>query len=624
MIVSPPPKAMEAGARASPTRLHRRRHGSTMSKVGLASLLKVASCTKEKEHLVLARLASYPNFTEFMDKLGKAMEHADGHQESMEYTCHLNQYSIEPEEHNTFRTRSPASLDRKSKLQPLARSESACSVLATHSLIYQSYVGSPTLMGGRRSLPALDGSMLARSDTASVSLCQKGEISSRRRNTSEVLTEAGAEGNDAAREDMNQPGFPEPPSSSQSADRNTSKDKPRKRTSVPRQRRRSSSSSAGLPPRLPPANSDKESALGRKERLAAFEENRLQNAQKHDQQLCKLLKVHQAELAQDINPPNNVAQRKAAYEAQRQDAKKLHQENVQRSKDLIRARLSEWNPSEEFVQQAIAKLLSVSGLDRDQYCAGREVTSEMVEKCCDETKHKFFMGPLADALEGEGIKSETWRTAFIQEIISIRSIGDLTEAERQGGFLTMICDTVEQLSDAGSTALACSICMDPLVSVSLGRLDTSKMWFAPLRKNEHWSNHPCGHTFCRSCMKAWSETAINEHKLRIKCPAEKCCYSLMEQDLSGLVSNTVFNRYLEYKHADYLQNLQAISSGDKQFMQWLRTHARPCPSCHVIVSRSEGCNVMTCVCGMRFCYACGCAQCQCGKKKRDDIWSPQT
>jgi hypothetical protein len=82
----------------------------------------------------------------------------------------------------------------------------------------------------------------------------------------------------------------------------------------------------------------------------------------------------------------------------------------------------------------------------------------------------------------------------------------------------------------------------------------------------------------------------------------------------------MFKRHQEHKHADHLKNLRAIIKHDDVLLQWLRSHARPCPDCHVIVSRSEGCNTMICVCGTRFCYACGSKKCECSIKNRNSIW----
>ncbi|EFJ41148.1 hypothetical protein VOLCADRAFT_107816 [Volvox carteri f. nagariensis] len=38
-----------------------------------------------------------------------------------------------------------------------------------------------------------------------------------------------------------------------------------------------------------------------------------------------------------------------------------------------------------------------------------------------------------------------------------------------------------------------------------------------------------------------------------------------------------------------------------------RNQWRPCPSCKRMVERTQGCNRMTCICGGKFCYECGCS-----------------
>merc|ERR1712007_280625 len=102
-----------------------------------------------------------------------------------------------------------------------------------------------------------------------------------------------------------------------------------------------------------------------------------------------------------------------------------------------------------------------------------------------------------------------------------------------------------------------------------------------------------------------------------------CKYRLWDQDLKELLSSKMFLRHQEHLYTDHLSNLKGLAKEDDDLMAWLRQNARPCPDCHVIVSRSEGCNTMICVCGTRFCYACGFITCQCGVKGRSDIWEPK-
>jgi len=92
-----------------------------------------------------------------------------------------------------------------------------------------------------------------------------------------------------------------------------------------------------------------------------------------------------------------------------------------------------------------------------------------------------------------------------------------------------------------SSEFTCPICMDPLIQLSnTGEPITSNIWFAPIYKNEHWSNQPCGHACCRTCMGAWAESSINDQKANIRCPAANCRYSLFDHDLWNLVSVDAF------------------------------------------------------------------------------------
>jgi hypothetical protein len=180
--------------------------------------------------------------------------------------------------------------------------------------------------------------------------------------------------------------------------------------------------------------------------------------------------------------------------------------------------------------------------------------------------------------------------------------------------------------EANGGSLQCPICMEPLVTqTDEGKFDVSNMWFAPQRRTEHWTSHSCGHGCCRSCITQWAETSINDQKMNIKCPVAGCIYRLWDQDLQELVSADAFKRHRERASADYLKHLQESIKKDAQLKGWLKSNARPCPECHVIVSRYEGCDQMTCVCGAHFCYACGFTRCKCSDKSvtRPDIWNPR-
>jgi hypothetical protein len=328
-----------------------------------------------------------------------------------------------------------------------------------------------------------------------------------------------------------------------------------------------------------------------------------------------------------MDPSLQVAKRRASYDAERLANIKLHKERVEQAKKSVREHLEQWKPLEDFTDRVITKVLFAAQLSVDSVSPGIEVTSQMIEECGEAVAKDWAGEKVEQELARNGVRSSQLCRVIGKNVFEKCGWGELIMSESSGSLNCVIGRSVKQLVDSQSSCVACPICMDPLLSFHpSGAIDASRMWCAPARKNEHWSNHACGHTFCRSCMEQWAETEINDGKLRIKCPAECCSYSLWEQDLAELVSVRVLNRYREHKHADYLKHLQDISEKDDSLMRWLRQHARPCPSCHVIVSRSEGCNVMTCVCGCRFCYSCGCTPCQCGSEKsqqRQDIWRPE-
>merc|ERR1712048_209006 len=262
-------------------------------------------------------------------------------------------------------------------------------------------------------------------------------------------------------------------------------------------------------------------------------------------------------------------------------------------------------------------------------CGGieNEVTRNMVLESYEEAKAEFYQSKIA-GLVAQKAKSSDMRDTLRNLILKssapwswlsfLRSnLADdiLSKSSSSGEFAKAVTD---------SSSLVCSICADPMFSISAnGSGIDCNFWNAASRKNEHWNNHACGHTFCRSCAEQWAATGINEQRLQIRCPAPGCKYKLWDQDLQELLDSKMFRRHQEHLHADHLGNLKGIAKEESGLMDLLRKHARPCPDCHVIVSRSEGCNVMLCVCGTRFCYACGFKTCQCGVKGRSDIWEPR-
>src|SRR5690606_9489759 len=69
---------------------------------------------------------------------------------------------------------------------------------------------------------------------------------------------------------------------------------------------------------------------------------------------------------------------------------------------------------------------------------------------------------------------------------------------------------------------------------------------------------------------------------------------------------------------------------ESETLNWITVHTKMCPKCSKPVQRSDGCNLMTCICGHHFCWLCGGATCvshtwttinghSCGKFKEDKV-----
>lgn len=371
---------------------------------------------------------------------------------------------------------------------------------------------------------------------------------------------------------------------------------------------------------------DETTSLDRKERVAAFEVQRRQSLHKQDRELQKLLKTHVASI-RPCHPDEHAsaAKRRADYETKRREDMKRRRERAQQAREFVSHRIEELRIPTDIAKRVSDMVMLKAGSD-GMGGIGMDVTMDMVDESYDKAKAEFYDPKIRDLLANKGMSGEL-RNELIDTIsrssqpwswLSALRSQPVDDVLRQSASFNELVANI-----SSSSAFACPICLDPMLSVSDDCCNVEcNFWSAVPRRNEHWSNYACGHTFCRSCVETWAETAINEQKLNIRCPAAGCKYRLWDQDLQEVLRPRMFDRHQEHKHADHLKNLKSIAKEDESLMGWLRKNARPCPHCHVIVSRSEGCNTMICVCGTRFCYACGFEKCLCRASGKADIWEP--
>ncbi|KAI9437330.1 hypothetical protein H4582DRAFT_340280 [Lactarius indigo] len=132
----------------------------------------------------------------------------------------------------------------------------------------------------------------------------------------------------------------------------------------------------------------------------------------------------------------------------------------------------------------------------------------------------------------------------------------------------------------------CGICMEKMPEDSVARPD------------------PCGHAFCRDCMRGYVSTCLEEHKFPILCPT--CTAGKgkgMPEGVTGEVSQTL---------------AQDLGLTDKQFDIWIELEMTPfsvllhCRKCQrsVFVARDEHEGAKIIECPLSDCNYVWCKQCQ--------------
>ncbi|ESQ32692.1 hypothetical protein EUTSA_v10005453mg [Eutrema salsugineum] len=181
----------------------------------------------------------------------------------------------------------------------------------------------------------------------------------------------------------------------------------------------------------------------------------------------------------------------------------------------------------------------------------------------------------------------------------------------------------------------------------------------------------CGHCFCNDCWKEHFTVNINEGKSkRITCMAHKCNAICDEDVVRKLVSPELAEKFDRFLVESYVEDNKMVKwcpstphcgnairkaeedeevevecscglqfcfsclseshspcsclmwklwrkkcEDESETVNWITVHTRVCPKCNKPVHRSDGCNLMTCICGQHFCWLCG------GATGRDHTWT---
>jgi len=163
----------------------------------------------------------------------------------------------------------------------------------------------------------------------------------------------------------------------------------------------------------------------------------------------------------------------------------------------------------------------------------------------------------------------------------------------------------------------------------------------------------CGHRFCTPCLNRWYTQKVDEGCVEITCPYSTdnglCGTAVLRERLNEVIHSGCYQRrerllklknemarecpYCEYiqignpssptmnckkcqKEYCFVHSNAHVGMTCKQYEKQHRREfkknkrvagkgAKICPGCNAFVSKIEGCNHMTCRCGMEFCNICG-------------------
>lgn len=138
--------------------------------------------------------------------------------------------------------------------------------------------------------------------------------------------------------------------------------------------------------------------------------------------------------------------------------------------------------------------------------------------------------------------------------------------------------------------ICCGICDDVMVSPLPCKAESG---------GEHFKKViPCNHKFCSTCLRTWISQNISERVLHIRCPEASCSFVLYPDDVKRIADKETVDKYERYLNEDFSGRLKQLT--DDGLLDWAKQNCKTCPSCHVLIERSAGCNSMLCTCGTRF------------------------
>jgi len=197
---------------------------------------------------------------------------------------------------------------------------------------------------------------------------------------------------------------------------------------------------------------------------------------------------------------------------------------------------------------------------------------------------------------------------------------------------------------------------DPLLLETKSEERPAQRFLCSICMEEHDADamirNSCGHRFCRQCMLEFARIKINDGQVRagqMQCPDLICQVRFDVNIILGDLDPAVRNKYFKFLEAAKLDGNHNVrwcptpdcetplvgkrwtkklkchkcgvltcfkcgkeyhkstpcSLEEREFLEWAKDKkVKNCPRCKIRVTKVDGCNVMTCSCGHKFCWLC--------------------
>jgi hypothetical protein len=127
--------------------------------------------------------------------------------------------------------------------------------------------------------------------------------------------------------------------------------------------------------------------------------------------------------------------------------------------------------------------------------------------------------------------------------------------------------------------------------IVLDEEDMAKYWMAEKRAaSQQKDTFPCPKANCTGF------AVVENPDVKfycLKCSTTKC----VRCDVTPFHEGLTCDQFMEWKRDN--------DNGDNSFEEYVESEKHgKCPNCSLVVSKTEGCNHITCFCGTHFCYLC--------------------